>query len=167
MGTFELWDKIYLRLHENVLEISLKIVYEKIWAFQTRGTSHLNITIFVLFHFVRLMKYTEAHLRHRKKKIGVITSLFVLCRKTIGLYMYITQNNCVITQNKQQNEIRLNATKLRSIKFREMNVLMFNLSKMVKTIKKKISFLSSMKHVIRCWFINVLLLFTILDEKWK
>ena len=35
-------DKIYLRLHENVLESSLKILYERIWAFLTRGTSHLK-----------------------------------------------------------------------------------------------------------------------------
>ena len=35
-------EKDYLRLHENVLEISLKIVYERIYAFTTRGTSYLT-----------------------------------------------------------------------------------------------------------------------------
>ena len=36
-------DKIYYKLHENELEISLKIVYERIWAFKTRGTSQLKV----------------------------------------------------------------------------------------------------------------------------
>ena len=35
-------ENVYLRLHKNVLEISLKIVYERIYAFKTRGTSHLK-----------------------------------------------------------------------------------------------------------------------------
>ena len=39
-GSF--FEKIYLRLHENVLKNSLKIVYERIKAFQTRGRSYLN-----------------------------------------------------------------------------------------------------------------------------
>ena len=34
-------DESYLRLHENVLEISLKIVYKRIEAFKSKGTSYL------------------------------------------------------------------------------------------------------------------------------
>ena len=36
-------EKVYPRLHENVLEISLKIVHERIQAFKTRGTSYLKM----------------------------------------------------------------------------------------------------------------------------
>ena len=41
-GSF--WEKVYLRLHENMIEISLKIVNERIYAFQTIGTNYLKTT---------------------------------------------------------------------------------------------------------------------------
>ena len=39
-------DKIYMWLHENVLEISLKIVNERIQAFKSRGTRYLKRLVF-------------------------------------------------------------------------------------------------------------------------
>ena len=45
------FEKVFLRLHLNVLEISLKIVYEKIYAFKSRGTSYLNVDLKKIFYY--------------------------------------------------------------------------------------------------------------------
>ena len=94
-------DKIYLRLHENVLEISLKIVYERIWAFLTRGTSHLKIKYVSTKGSVTCQLYSDV----ASQSSGILTYSTNLCNRQVRVsytaihkYLYTYKNTCIIIQ---------------------------------------------------------------------
>ena len=52
-------DKIYRRLHENVLEVSLKIVYERIWDFRQEEQATLNARLNLFY--VPVFMHSDLH----------------------------------------------------------------------------------------------------------